>query len=649
MAETVNNNITYFGETNFRNERKKFGIKRRDRSRHMYIIGKTGVGKTTLLENMAIQDIVAGEGVGIVDPHGDFAEKMLKFIPKERVEDVLYFAPHDLDWPIAFNVMENVDPTQRHLVANGLLGVFKKIWPDVWSPRMEYILNNCILALLEYPDSTLLGINRMLSDKKYRDEVISKITDPVVKAFWIDEFSKYSERFMTEAGAAIQNKVGQFISNPIIRNIVGQPKSSFDLREIMDQKKILLMNLSKGRIGEENSRLIGAMLITKIYLAAMSRVDVPEKDRQDFNLFVDEFQNFANESFKDILSEARKYRLNLILAHQYIAQMDDSVRDAVVGNVGTLITFRVGAYDAEVLEKEFAPEFDVQDIVSLGFGSIYLKLMIDGMASRPFSAATLPPIQVKVEPREEEIIESSRAKYASSRQEVEEKIAEWHAQLAEELKAEKTAPQVRRSIPHPSAGREAKPQVYEAHCSVCGKKTYVPFQPDGKRAIYCKTHRPAPQSQQAPRAKERFPAFGGGGEIRTLGSGFKKRQDVEAAMSLNDLEKRKKAEPKLDELKKIIDEAIGDKKEDEPEEKDPGISLAGLGGGGSSHQDDYEEGYYEEDNEEVAGPSEERADEEHGKKNEAAVNIGTKGNNESENKGKNGEKILKPGDKIKFG
>src|SRR3989338_6560670 len=219
----LENNITYFAETNFRNERKRFGIKRRDRTRHMYVIGKTGVGKTTLLENMAIQDILNGEGVCIVDPHGDFAEKMLKFVPQERVDDVLYFAPHDTDWPIAFNMMENVNPAQKHLVANGLLGVFKKIWgPEVWSARMEYILNNTILALLEYPNSTLLGINRMLSDKHYRDEVVSKITDPALKSFWLDEFAKYSDRFMTEAGAAIQNKVGQFISNPLIRNIIGQ-------------------------------------------------------------------------------------------------------------------------------------------------------------------------------------------------------------------------------------------------------------------------------------------------------------------------------------------------------------------------------------------------------------------------------------------
>ena len=549
----IGNNITFFAESNFRNEKRKFGIKRRDRAKHTYIIGKTGMGKTTLLENMAIQDILAGEGVGIVDPHGEFAEKMLKFIPKERVEDVLYFAPHDIDWPIAFNVMENVDPTQRHLVASGLLGVFKKIWgPDVWSARMEYILNNTILALLEYPNSTLLGINRMLSDKKYREEVVSKIADPAVKAFWTEEFAKYSDRFMTEAGAAIQNKVGQFISNPLVRNIIGQNKSSFDIRDLMDQKKIFLMNLSKGRIGEENSRLIGAMLITKIYLAAMSRVDVLEKDRPDFYLYVDEFQNFANESFKDILSEARKYRLNLTLAHQYIAQMDESVRDAVFGNVGTLLTFRVGAYDAEVLEKEFEPEFNIQDIVNLGLGNIYLKLMIDGVASRPFSATTLLPIEQKGDSYEEEIIELSRSKYATSRNDVEEAISKWHEQLAAEIKAEKSfkrpAP-FQRSIPHPVSRNAARPQMFEAVCSVCGRRTFVPFKPDGKRAVYCDLHRSA--GLQLPRQELRP-------ELRTMDSGFK----VEKTISLGELSSRKKVEPKLDELRKVLDEAIEDEIEE---------------------------------------------------------------------------------------
>ena len=494
-ALAANDDVTYFAQTNFRNERRSFGIKREDRTKHMYVIGKTGMGKTTVEENMAIQDIQRGEGVGIVDPHGQFAEKMLSFVPENRIKDVVYFCPHDTDWPMAFNVMEDVGIEQRHLVASGLMGVFKKLWPDVWSARMEYILNNAILALLEYPNSTLLGINRMLADKDYRKVVVSKITDPVVKAFWEQEFAKYTERFAAEATPAIQNKVGQFTANPLIRNIIGQPKSSFDIRKIMDEKKILIMNLSKGRIGESNSQLIGAMLITKIYLAAMSRVNVPERERSDFYLYVDEFQNFATESFKDILSEARKYRLNLILAHQYVTQMDETVRDAVFGNVGTLVVFRVGAFDAEVLEVEFAPEFMATDIVNLGFASIYLKLMINGIASRPFSALTLPPIPMPEKSYVDEIVKFSRDTYGTPKEEVEKKIAEWHAPIikpASPPKAEAAgegpagilAKEEVREMPF--SAFDNAPQLYDAVCSSCGISTKVPFKPDQRRPIYCK-------------------------------------------------------------------------------------------------------------------------------------------------------------------
>lgn len=554
MAEDFKtNNITYFAETNFRNERKKFGIRRKDRAKHTYMIGKTGTGKTTLLENMAVQDILNGEGLGIVDPHGDFAEKMLDFIPEERIGDVIYFAPHDMAHPIAFNVMENVDPTQRPLVANGLLGVFKKIWPDVWSPRMEYILNNCILALLEYPDSTLLGINRMISDKIYRQQVVDNVTDPAIKAFWVDEFSKYTDKYMTEAGAAIQNKIGQFISNPLIRNIVGQSKSSFDIRDIMDRRKILIMNLSKGRIGEENSRLIGAMLITKIYLAAMSRVDTSEDERPDFYLFVDEFQNFATESFKDILSEARKYRLSLILAHQYIAQMDEGVRDAVFGNIGTLITFRIGAYDAEVLEKEFSPEFALQDIVNLGFGNIYLRLIIDGQPSRPFSASTLAPIKPQSVSFREKIIEMSREKYATPREEVDLKIIQWHKSTGANNTNISSAPDlpqfhsggVKRSLPHTETRKEKfdyQPELYEATCAICGKKTFVPFKPDGRRPIFCKIHRVSLAQQSA------------GSQINLAESG-PLAQPAPKTISLKDLKYRRSA-PKNNELREILNEVL---------------------------------------------------------------------------------------------
>src|SRR3989339_1585863 len=372
--------ITLIAETTFRNARRKFGIKIDDRRRHVYTVGKTGMGKTAMLENMAIQDIQNGNGIGFVDPHGDAAERLLYFVPQNRINDVVYINPADLDFPIAFNIMEQVDVEHRHLVAGGLMGVFKKIWPDVWSARMEYILNNCILALLEYPGATLLGVNRMLSDVEYRKKVVDKITDPVVKAFWVQEYARYTQRYEVEATAAIQNKVGQFISSPLIRNIIGQVTSSIDMRKIMDVKKILIVNLSKGRVGEDSSRLLGALLITKLQLAAMSRVDIPEEKRSDFFLYIDEFQNFATDSFVNILSEARKYRLALILSHQYIAQLgtgnEAKVRDAVFGNMGTIVTFRVGAEDAEALEKEFTPEFMATDIVNLGFRQIYLKLLI---------------------------------------------------------------------------------------------------------------------------------------------------------------------------------------------------------------------------------------------------------------------------------
>src|SRR3989339_1331963 len=306
--------ITIFAQTNFRNQLQKFGIKIDDRRRHMYLLGKTGMGKSVTLENMIIQDIKMGKGVAVVDPHGELVEKVIKFIPSDRINDVVYFNPSDIEYPIAFNVLEQVSPEYRHLVASGLLGVFKKIWADSWGPRLEYVLNNAIMALLEYPGSTLLGIMRMLTDKTFRKKVITKITDPVVKSFWIDEYSKYPDRFQAEAIAPIQNKVGRFLSSAMMRNIVGQVKSSIDLRKIMDEKKIMLLDLSKGRIGEDNSALLGAMIITKLQLAAMSRVNIPEEERKDFYLYIDEFQNFSTESFANILSEARKYRLNLIMA-----------------------------------------------------------------------------------------------------------------------------------------------------------------------------------------------------------------------------------------------------------------------------------------------------------------------------------------------
>lgn len=416
--------ICLFAQTTFRNQMRRFGIKVDDRRRHMYIIGKTGMGKTTMMENMVLHDIYAGHGVGVVDPHGDFAEKIINYIPPKRINDVVYFNPADIDYPIGFNILEVGSEDQKHLVAAGLMGIFKKIWPDVWSSRMEYILNNTILALLDYPGTTLLGINRLLADKDYRRKVVNNLKDPVVKAFWQNEFASYNDRYAQEAVAPIQNKIGQFLSASVIRNMVAQVKSTINVREIMDSQKIFIMNLSKGRIGEDNSRLLGGMLITELQLAAMARVDTAERDRKDFFLYVDEFQNFATPSFANILSEARKYRLSLIMAHQYVAQLDEVVADAVFGNVGTMVTFRVGGADAEVLVKEFTPTFLEEDIVNLPKFQVLLKLMIDGVASQPFSAMTMPPIGSPTDSFEK-VVRVSRERYAKNRLLIEDKIMRW--------------------------------------------------------------------------------------------------------------------------------------------------------------------------------------------------------------------------------
>ncbi len=421
--------ITYFAETDARNERVKFGIKAKDRLRHIYSIGKTGMGKSTMLENMAIQDIQNGEGLAFLDPHGKTADLLLDYIPEHRIKDVVYFAPFDTEHPISFNVMEDVGVERRHLVVSGLMSAFEKIWVDAWSARMAYILQNTLAALLEYPGATMLGINRMFSDKIYRQKVVDNVSDPTVKSFWVDEFAKYTDRYAQEATPAIQNKVGQFTSNPLIRNIIGQPKSSFDIRKIMDEKKILIVNLSKGLVGENNANLLGSMIVTKIYLAAMSRADTDPKELEklpNFYLYVDEFQSFANKSFADILSEARKYKLSLNITHQYIEQMAEEVRAAVFGNVGTMITFRVGSFDAEILEKEFAPVFTMEDIVNLGFVQIYLKLMIDGVASQPFSATTLAPFPKSEISFRDKVLEASRSNYTRPKAEVEKLIKEWH-------------------------------------------------------------------------------------------------------------------------------------------------------------------------------------------------------------------------------
>lgn len=479
------NTITFFAKTNFRNEERVFGIKTDDRRRHMYVIGKTGMGKTNLLENLAIQDIQNGHGIAFIDPHGDTAEKLIRAIPSHRINDVIYLNPSDQDFPLAFNVMEKVDSEYRHLVASGLVGVFKKIWADSWGPRLEYILRNAILALLEYPGSTLLGVTRILVDKAYRARVVEKITDPVVRSFWVDEFSQWNDRVLQEVISPIQNKVGQFLSSSLIRNIVGQTTSSFDIREVMDSQKILIINLSKGRIGEDNGALLGAMMITKIQLAAMARVDIPEDERKDFYLYVDEFQNFATESFANILSEARKYHLNLILANQYVTQIDETVRDAIFGNAGTIISFRVGAMDAEFLEKEFEPVFMMNDIINLPKYQIYLKLMIDGIAGDAFSATTLPPIKLEKAANETKVISGSRERYATSRTEVEEKILRWSGMLT---------PEERQAL----AQRQATLRLRTPVISVASQPSALPLpKPLSPAPISEKGDRPLPRAPRA--------------------------------------------------------------------------------------------------------------------------------------------------------
>lgn len=472
--------IILFGETNFRDRHVRFGIKPDDRRRHMYVIGKTGTGKSTLIENMVVQDIMNGHGLGLIDPHGEFADRMLDFVPAERVNDVVYFNPADLNFPIAFNAIEQVSVEFRHLVASGLMGVFKKIWIDLWSARMEYILNNTLLALLEIPDSTLLGVNRMLADKDYRQNIVDRLTDPVVKAFWMTEFARYDARFRAEAVAPIQNKVGQFVSNPLIRNIIGQTKSKLNLREILDNEKIFIVNLSKGLIGEENSALLGAMLVTKLQLAAMSRVDVPEAERRDFYLYVDEFQNYATDSFANILSEARKYRLSIILVHQYLEQLPETVRSSIFGNIGTLATFRIGAEDAEFLEQEFAPEFSANDLLNLPKFNFYIKLMIDGTASRAFSATNFPPPIMPEHRHREEIVQISRRRYATPRHDVEVAIREWSGEGVEG--DVETAPGSGELRPVQAVAQ----RLWDAVCAICQKQTKVPFEPDGKRPVYCR-------------------------------------------------------------------------------------------------------------------------------------------------------------------
>ena len=416
--------ISFFGETNFRNQRTQFGIRRTDRRRHLYVLGKSGVGKSKLLELLIKNDIESGQGVGVLDPHGDLVDNVLQIIPEHRMKDVVVFDPSDLNFPASFNPLEKVPEELKMRVTIGFIEIFKKLFGSNWSPRLEHVLRYTTLALLDSEGTTVLSILKMLTDKNYRQTIVRNIQDDVVKNFWVNEFAGWSEKFDNEAITPLLNKVGQFVSTNMIRNIVGQPVNLFNFRQMMDSKKILLMKISKGILGEENAALLGAIAITKIYQAAMSRADTLERDRVDFYFYVDEFQNFATDTFDEILSESRKYRLCLTIANQFLGQLDDSIRTTVFGNVGSMISFRIGGEDAKVMASEFHPRFKERDLINLGVQDFIIKMSVDGETHEAFSGRTLNVVQPK-KSFVPQIIEFSRKNYARPLAEVKDILSRW--------------------------------------------------------------------------------------------------------------------------------------------------------------------------------------------------------------------------------
>lgn len=419
-----NEKITILGETNYRNQRQRFGIKDHDRQRHVYVVGQTGMGKSTLLLNMLVQDIQRGKGVALIDPHGDLAEQLLVYVPQRRMTDVIYVNPADVDYPVGINLFDGGEITSRHLVASHLVDIFKKIWSDSWGPRLEYVLRNTILALLECGGHTLLSISRLLIDPEFRAVVLSRVQDPVVRTFWQVEYELYPKVFRTETISPIQNKVGQFLSVPVMRNILGQTQNKVDFRDAMDSGRILIVNLAKGRLGEDNTGLLGSLIVSKLFLTAMSRSDTPQSQRKPYTVYIDEFQSFASDNFAHTLSEMRKFGLHLVLAHQYLAQLPLQLKSAVFGNVGTTIAFRIGAEDGEYLEREYWPTFRASDLQSLAAYNIYVKLSIDGKTTDAFSARTLPE-PVLYESHRDAIIQLSRIRYGDDKQSVEQFIEAW--------------------------------------------------------------------------------------------------------------------------------------------------------------------------------------------------------------------------------
>lgn len=416
--------VSGFGITNYHNNLVPFGIRREDRRRHLYAVGKSGVGKSKLLELLVNHDIQQGHGVAVLDPHGDLVDDILRYIPENRINDVIVFDPADTDFPIAFNPLERVDPAYKMQLTIGIIDIFKKLFGSNWSDRLEHVLRYTILALLDSPNTTVLSILKMLSDKNYRQKIVARIEDNVVKSFWVSEFAAWSEKYDADAITPLLNKVGQFVATNMMRNVVGQPETKFDIRDVMDNRKILLMKVSKGLLGEENSQLMGAMIITKIYQAAMSRADIPEDQRSDFYFYVDEFQNFATDTFYEIMSEARKYHLNLTIAHQYMGQLSQRIRQTVFGNVGSMISFRVGAEDAGVMAEEFSPIFKERDIINLGVREFYIKMSVKGEIREPFSARTLDAPKITKD-NTAAIMEQSHQKYCQPKSEVEEMLRKW--------------------------------------------------------------------------------------------------------------------------------------------------------------------------------------------------------------------------------
>ena len=418
-------NIT-IGERHGWGDLLPFGISAADQRQHIYVIGKTGSGKTTLLRNMIVQHIALGHGLGLLDPHGDLAEELLFHVPPDRADQLCYFNPGDLDFPIGLNLIANVAPDDRHLAASGIVGAFKGIWRDSWGPRLEYILHNAVSALLDCENATLLGVNRMLTDPGYRARVVAQIKDPFIRSFWTEEYEGYDPRFQREAIAPIQNKLGQFLLNPVIRNILGQVKSKVSIPFIMDTGRIFIANLSKGHLGHEKANLLGSLLATEFQLGAMARANRPEEERRDFYLFIDEFQNFSTDAFASILAEARKYRLSLTLSHQYIDQLSLPIRQAVFGNVGTIIAFRIGHTDAEIIEKEMGKTFPASALADLDRYEAVVKLLVDGTNMEPFRARMLPPGGNHIG-RKTKLIARSRERFATPRAVVEEKLERWLA------------------------------------------------------------------------------------------------------------------------------------------------------------------------------------------------------------------------------